>query len=64
MDVKLGLFQRETWLRVLGNRVLRKIFGNKCDEVARGGGGGMDYILKSCMICTHLQMFGCSTQEE
>jgi len=33
--VKLGLLERETWLRVLGNRVLRKIFGNKRDKVVR-----------------------------
>jgi len=57
VDVKLGLFERETWLRVL-----RKILRNKRDKVT--GGGGKDYILKSCMICTCLQIYGCSNQEE
>ena len=47
----------ETWsltlrdkrrLRVFENRVLRKIFGPKRDEVT---GGGENYIMRSLMIC-------------
>jgi hypothetical protein len=36
-------------LRVLQNRVLRRIFGSKRDEVT---GGGENCIMRSLMICT------------
>ena len=36
-------------LRLFENRVLRKIFGRKRDEVT---GSGEDYITRSFMICT------------
>jgi hypothetical protein len=52
----------ETWsltlreehrLRVFENRVLRRLFGPKRDEVTRGG---EDYISRNLMICTHHQI--------
>jgi hypothetical protein len=47
---------------VFENRVLRKIFGSKMDEVI---GGGEDYITRNLMICTdHQILFGLSNQEE
>jgi hypothetical protein len=36
------------WLRVFENRVLRRIFGPKWDEVK---GNGENYIMRSLMIC-------------
>jgi len=54
----------ETWsltlveeirVRVLQNRVLRKIFGPERDEVT-GGGGGENHIMRSLMICTAHQI--------
>jgi len=43
-------------LKVLGNRVLRKVFGSKRYEVT---GSGESYILKSLVICTaHQILFG------
>jgi hypothetical protein len=55
----------ETWsltlrdehrLRVFENRVLRRIFGPKRDEVTRGG---EDYITRNFIICTlHQILFG------
>jgi hypothetical protein len=53
------LYGCETWsvalreeqgLRVFGNRVLRRIFGLKWDQVA--GRWKKNYITRSCMICT------------
>jgi hypothetical protein len=42
---------------VFENRVLRRIFGPKKDEVTEGS--GEDYITRSFMICTHHQiLFG------
>jgi len=52
------LYECKTWsltlrderrLRVFENRVLRRIFGPKRDEVT---GGGENYIMRSLMICT------------
>ena len=52
------LYGCETWsltlreerrLRVFQNRVLRKVFGPKRDEVT---GNGENYIMKSLVICT------------
>jgi hypothetical protein len=48
--------REEHRLRVFENRVLRRIFGPKRDEVT---GSGEDYIMRNLMICTHLQiLFG------
>jgi hypothetical protein len=53
----------ETWsftlreqrrLRVLENRVLRRIFGRMTDK---GMGNGENYIMKSIMICTSPNIF-------
>jgi len=42
---------------VFENRVLRKIFGLKSDEVT---GDGENYTMRSLMICTpHKIQFGC-----
>jgi len=59
------LYGCETWslrlreerrLMVLENRVLRRIFGPKWDEVT---GSGENYILRNLMICTpHIILFG------
>jgi hypothetical protein len=47
---------------VLENRVLRRIFGPKRDEVT---GNGEKYIIRSFMICTpHPIFFGRSNREE
>jgi hypothetical protein len=43
----------ECTLRVLENRVLRRIFGPKMDEVT---GSGENYIMRSLMICTAHQI--------
>ena len=44
------------------NRVLRRIFGPKRDEVT---GIGVNYILRSLMICTpHQICFGRENREE
>jgi hypothetical protein len=40
---------------VFENRVLRKIFGRKRDEVT---GSGEDYITRNFMICTPHTLFG------
>jgi hypothetical protein len=54
----VDLYGCETWsltlreeqrLRVFENRVLRRIFGPKTDEVT---GGGENSIMRSCIICT------------
>jgi len=43
-------------LKVLKNRVLRRIFGPKRDEIPGKGG---NYIMRSLMICTpHQILFG------
>jgi hypothetical protein len=48
--------REERRLRVLENRVLRRIFGLKRDEVI---GNGENYIMRSLMICTPYPiMFG------
>jgi hypothetical protein len=58
------LYGCETWsltlreelrLRVFENRVLRRIFGPKRDEVA---GNGENYIMRSLMISSHPVLFG------
>jgi hypothetical protein len=52
----------ETQAEVFENRVLRKVFGPKRDEVT---GSGENYIIRSLMICTpHEILFGLSNQEE
>jgi len=52
------LYECETWslilrdknrVKVFENRVLRRIFGPKRDEVI---GNGENYIMRSLMICT------------
>ena len=49
-------FREERRLRVFENRVPRRIFGPKRDEVI---GGGENYIVRSLMICTaHPIFFG------
>jgi hypothetical protein len=49
--------REECELRVFENRVLRRMFVPKRDEVT--GGGGEDYITKSFMFCTpHQILFG------
>ena len=40
----------ERTLRVFENRVLRRIFGPKRDEVTESG---EDYVTRSFVICTH-----------
>jgi hypothetical protein len=45
--------REELRLRVFENRVLRRIFGPKTDEVT---GSGEDYITRSFMICTPQQI--------
>jgi hypothetical protein len=56
------LYWCETWsltlleeqrLRVFENRVLRRIFGPKTDEMT---GNGEDYITRNLMACTHHQI--------
>jgi hypothetical protein len=56
------LYGCETWsltlreehrLRLFKNRVLRRIFGPKRDEVT---GNGEDYITRNLMICTQHQI--------
>jgi hypothetical protein len=46
--------REEHRLRVFENRVLRKIFGRKRDEVT---GDWEDYITSSFMVCTHQILF-------
>jgi len=53
-----GLIQFETcyWLRVFENRVLRKIFASKRDEVT---GSGENYLKRNFMMCIpHQILFG------
>jgi hypothetical protein len=48
--------REERRLRVYENRVLRRIFGPKRDEVT---GEWKNYIMRSLMVCTpHLILFG------
>jgi hypothetical protein len=42
--------REERKLRMFENRVLRRIFGPRRDEVR---GSGENYIMRSLMICTH-----------
>ena len=50
------ILREERRLRVFENRVLRRIFGPKRDEVT---GGGENYIFRSLMVCTaHPVLFG------
>jgi hypothetical protein len=50
------IFREERRLRVFENRVLRRIFGPKRDEVT---GSGDNYIMRSLMICAaHPIFFG------
>jgi len=47
-------------LRVFENRVLRRIFGTRKEEVKEGE----NYIVRSLMICTpHPVLFTCSNRE-
>ena len=65
MVIVLVLYGCETWLltlreerklRVFENRVLRRVFGHKRDEVI---GSGENYIMRSLMKCTpHPVLFG------
>jgi len=57
------LYGCETWslilregrrIRVVENRVMRRIFGPKREEVTRDT---ENYIMRSVMICTHYQIF-------
>jgi hypothetical protein len=41
--------REESWLRVLENRVLRRIFGPKRDKVTRNR---ENYIMRRLLICT------------
>jgi hypothetical protein len=54
MDVKLGLLtlREEHRLRVFKNRVLRRIFGLKRDEVTEG----WRKLLRNFIICTLCQV--------
>jgi hypothetical protein len=47
--------REERRLFVFENRVLRRIFGPKGDEVTGSGG---NYVVRSLMICTPNQIFG------
>jgi len=48
--------REERRLRVFENRVLRRVFGPKRDEVT---GNGENYVMRSLMICTlHPILFG------
>jgi hypothetical protein len=65
------LYGCETWsltlrderrLRVFENRVLRRVFGPKRDEVT---GNGENYIMRSLVICTPYPILcGWSNREE
>jgi len=46
--------REERRLRGFENRVLRRIFGPKMDEVT---GSGENYIMRSSVICTHKILF-------
>jgi hypothetical protein len=53
VGVKLGLALREEHrLKVFENRVLRRIFGPKRDEVM----GELSCIMRNFIICTQLQI--------
>ena len=43
------ILREECRLRVFENRVLRRVFGTKRDEVT---GNGENYIMKSLVVCT------------
>jgi len=53
--------REECWLRVLENRVLRRIFVPKRDKVARNG---ENYIMRSLMICTAHRILFCDKIEK
>ena len=54
--------REERRIRVSENRILRRIFGPKKDEVT---GSGEDYIPRNFMVCSSLQiLFGWLNQEE
>jgi hypothetical protein len=53
MGVDLGTLREKHRLRVFENRVLRRIFGPKRDEVTEGG---ENYITRSFVICTLRQV--------
>jgi hypothetical protein len=46
--------REERRLRVFENRVVRRVFGPKRDEVT---GNGENYIMRSLMICTTHPLF-------
>jgi hypothetical protein len=46
--------REEHRLRVFGNRVLRRIFGPKRDEVT---GDGENCIMRSFITCTYRQLY-------
>ena len=50
----MGCHIEEHRLRVFENRMLRRIFGPKRDEVT---GSGEDYITRSFMVCTYRKLF-------
>ena len=47
--------KEERRLRVFENRVLKRIFGPRRDEVT---GSVENYIMRSLMICSHQILFG------
>jgi hypothetical protein len=49
------LLMEESMMSVFENRVLRRIFGPKRDEVT---GSGENFIMRSFMNCTHLIVWG------
>jgi hypothetical protein len=53
--LNISVSPSEHRLKVFENRVLRKIFGRKRDEVK---GEGEDYIRRSFMSCTRQILFG------
>jgi len=55
-------FREEPRLRVSENRVLRRIFGRRRDEVT--GGGGENYILNLMTRTPHQILFGLSNRGE
>ena len=65
ITLSVVVYERETWsltlrevhkLKVFENRVLKRIFGPKRDEVSESG---ENYIMRSLMICTPLLFCTC-----
>jgi hypothetical protein len=60
--IRRSLFRGEHGLRRFVNRVLRRTFGSKRDEVK---GNGENYIMRRFVIKLHHQiLFGCLNKEE